>query len=126
MQTDEEKMRGFGARAAAWWDKAKLTVMGLSILVAVLSTTWQLSDTQSNIASQIKAVAESVAEVKASVSGLTMKHEDSTKVNAVQDAQIEALKEWRDNLKPDVLLIKQRLMALEQATFGRPYMKERP
>jgi outer membrane murein-binding lipoprotein Lpp len=126
MDTDEEKLRGIGARAAAWWDKAKITVMGLMILGSVLSTTWVLSGTQSEIAGQINQVAESVKELKTSVSGLATKHEDSTKVNAAQDTRLGSLEEWRENLKPDVLLIKQRLMVLEQNTFGRPFFKERP
>lgn len=123
-QSDSEKAKTLAALVAQWWERAKVTVMGVSILVAVLSTTWVLSGSQSQIAAQITDVGEAVVELKAAFAGLDSAHETTTAITSGHDTRIGRLEEWRDTIRPDLLLVKQRLMTLERA--GRPALETPP
>lgn len=126
VQTDEEQIQGLAARVASWWDRAKITVMGLSILVAVLSTTWVLGGSQQQIKEQIQRLSDSIIELKAAFAGLTVEQKQAGSSIAGHDTRIGRLEEWRDTTRPDILLLKRRVMALERRALGLPPVEYMP
>lgn len=110
--TDDEKIRTLGARAAALWERIRITVMGLAILASVISSTWVLSGTQSEIQGQIGKLGESVSEVKTAVRSLKDKHEAGQVVQASHDTRLGRIEEWRDMTRSVIQSIERRLEAL--------------
>lgn len=116
--TDEEKLRTFGERIVSFWDRTKITIMGLSILAAVLSTTWLLSGQQSEIQSEIKSVATTVGELKTAFKDLSAKHEVTTGTVATHDSRLVAVEVWQRGTSDDFQSAKDRLGFIERLLMG--------
>lgn len=57
-------------KLSVWWERARVTVLGLSIVIAVLSATYVLGSTQSTILEKLASVVESINDVKSDVGKL--------------------------------------------------------
>jgi len=86
--TEEEKRRTVIERVIQLWDRSKITIMGVSTLVAILTTTWALSGSQAEIKAQITSVAATVDRLEISHATLGGKQEVTTAVVAKHDTRL--------------------------------------
>lgn len=112
-ETDEEKLRTLWDRAVVAWDRIKITVMGLAILVTILTSTWTLSGTMENLQIQQKAMAETVKLVKEeltdTVTKLTARADAYGVVQSLHAerlASLESHRVWAEFIIQNLLLSK--------------------
>lgn len=134
MTTDDEKVRGIAPRAAAWWDRAKVTVMGLSIIGAVIGTTFALGATQAEITAQIAALSEKVIETRDTVRAITGRLDEHGESIARMSERLGRLETQREEQARNIQLfwakdwadLKLRVERIEQVILhsGRPSVRD--
>lgn len=123
--TEEERLVEAAKKAGAWWERARVTVLGISILVTLLTTSFFAGGTLTSISERVDSTSVAVSAILVKVSNhdtsIAEVSERLAKLETAKDQQAENLRmfwarDWAD-LK--------RVERIEQFVLGKSTMRER-
>lgn len=114
-------------KVSVWWERARVTILGLSIVIAVLSATYVLGSTQSTILEKLASVVESINDVRSDVKKLADDQKEFTaslsnitertgKLEAKEEARAESTRLFWSKDWPTIL---NRIEMIERDLFHR-------
>jgi hypothetical protein len=124
---DESKVRTLATRTSAWWERARVSVLGLSILITVITTAYLAGQSLTEVSTKIDQTAHTVVEIREGLKGQGMSlanvSDRLSRLETSRDQQAENIRmfwarDWAD--------LKHRVERIEQLILGTPTIKERP
>lgn len=113
------------SKAGTWWERARVTVLGISILITIITTAYFAGSVQAEIVGKLDSTARIVAEIRdtSKIQGETI-HQIAERLS-----RLETAKESQDNnirmfwaFEAD---LKGRVERIEQLILGKPTMREK-
>lgn len=135
MSDDEERIKAVAGKAMTWWDRARVTVLGLGILGAVVSTAFVVGSAQSEIMGQLASLSEKVTEVRDTVRVMTGRLDEHGQAIAAVNERLGKLEVAREEQSRNIALfwardwtdIRSRVERIEQMLIhaDRPTVRQR-